>query len=187
MASFRSLSSWLSSCSVGRPFHPPLLETKVCTEGGTETVTAALSGDVVGLEGNCKGAFHALGGLPLDRRGFGGIAIPSTPVPRDETLSFTAGKSFSSERSEPTDIDRAISGDPDDPETPADQASRFTQGEVWTLMFDEGGRDRDRVKDGGVVKSSEGGSRRSSSSRLSISTYSKASCSFNPKTCNDPS
>ena len=187
IASLRSLSSWFSSCASDLPSRSPLLEAEVDVEGDTETVAPTLFGDAVpGLEGIFNGVLHALGGLPLDRWGFTGVAIPLTLLPRDETLSPTAGNSLSSERSELVDIDRAIPGDPDDPAIPADQASGFARGEVWILTFDEDGRGRDWVKDGGVGEFSEG-SRRSSSSRLSISTYSKASCSFNPNTSNEPS
>lgn len=109
-------------------------------EGEIETVAVALFGDAVpGLEDIFSGAPHAPGGLPLGRWSFTGVAMPSTPLPRDETLSLTVGNSFSSERSEPVDIDRSIFGDPDDPTIPADQASRFARGEAWTLTFDEDG------------------------------------------------
>jgi hypothetical protein len=95
-------------------------------EGDIESVEVILFGDAApGLGAIFNGVLHALGGLPLDRWGLTGVAMPLTPLPRDETLSLTAGNSFSSERSDPTDIDRATSGDPDEPPVPADQASSF--------------------------------------------------------------
>ena len=140
MASFRSLSSWLSY-AVGRPSRSPLLKAEVDVEGDVETVAVTLFGDAVpGLDDIFIGVLHALGGLPLDRWDLTGVTTPLTPLPRDETLSLTAGNSFSSERS---DIDRSICGDPDNPATPTDQASRFDRGEVWTLTFDGGGSVRD--------------------------------------------
>jgi len=142
MASFRSLSSWLSA--VFRPSRSPLLEAEVEVEEDIETVEVTLFGDAIpGLEAIFSGVLHALGGLPLDRWGLTGVAMPSTPVPRDETLSLTAGNSFSSERSEPVDIERATPGVPGELPVPADQASRFARGEVRTLAFDGGGRGRD--------------------------------------------
>ena len=112
-------------------------------EGEIEAVAMTLSEDVVpGLEDIFSGVLHALGGLPIDRWDLTGVTTPPTPPSRDETLSFTAGNSFSSEGSEPADLDRAISGETDDLVTPADQVSRFDRGEAWTLMFDEEGSGR---------------------------------------------
>jgi len=129
---------------VGEPSHAPLLEVEVDVEGDIETIAVTLPGDVVpGLEDIFSGVLHALGGLPLDRWDLTGVTIPPTPLSRDEILSFTAGNSFSSEGSEPADIDRGISGEIDDLVIPADQVSRFDRGEAWTLMFDEEGSGRD--------------------------------------------
>jgi hypothetical protein len=138
MASLRSLSSWLSF-AVDRYCRSALLEVKDAG-GDTGVVAVSLFGDVVpGLGGVFKGIFHALWGLPFDHRGLTGVVIPRMPLPRDETLSLIAGNSFSSERSEPVETDCAIPGDPGDPVPPADQASTFARGEVWTFAFDEDG------------------------------------------------
>ena len=180
MASLRSLSSSFSSRAADRCFRSVVPGVGEDVEWDTETAAATLLGDAVpGLGDVFNGVFHALGGLPLDRWDFTGVVVPLMPPPRDETLSFAAGDSFSSERSEPVDIDGVISGDPS-------EASTFARGEAWTCVLDEDGIGRDRVNEGGIRGISEAGSRLSPSSRLSISTYSKASCSFSPKASNEP-
>lgn len=112
-------------------------------EGDIDTIAVTLFGDAApGLEDVFNGIFHALGGLPVDRWSFAGVVVSLMTLPRDETLSLIAGNSFSSERSEPVDIERAISGDPGDPTTPADQASSFARGGAWTFAFDDDGKGR---------------------------------------------
>lgn len=98
MASLRSLSSWLSAFAVCQPSRSPLLEGEVEVEGDIESVEVILFGDAApGLGAIFNGVLHALGGLLLNRWGLTGVAMPLTPLPRDETLSLTAGNSFSSE------------------------------------------------------------------------------------------